>query len=96
MGELLELLLLLQCHLYKAAGANVRAVLSLVQNGPVFCRSVFYTYAKKPEHLAEHLHRLGDGAGAFAGAAFTKYIFRVSEPPYILVLSGGCHSGAKR
>ena len=48
------------------------------------------------EHLAEHFHRLGDGAGAFAGAAFTKYIFRVSEPPYILVLSGGCHSGAKR
>ncbi|MBR6122889.1 hypothetical protein IKQ19_04695 [Candidatus Saccharibacteria bacterium] len=49
-----------------------------------------------PEHLAEHLHRLGDGAGAFAGAAFTKYIFRVGEPPYILVLSRGCHSGAKR
>ena len=72
MGKLLELLLLLQCHLCKAAGANVRAVLSLVQNGPVFCRSVFYTYAKEPEHLAEHLHRLGDGAGAFAGAAFTK------------------------
>lgn len=72
MGELLELLLLLQCHLCKAAGANVRAVLSLVQNGPVFCRSVFYTYAKMPEHLAEHLHRLGDGAGAFAGATFTK------------------------
>ena len=72
MGELLELLLLLQCHLCKAAGANVRAVLSLVQNGPVFCRSVFYTYAKKPEHLAEHLHRLGDGAGAFAGAALPR------------------------
>ena len=72
MGELLELLLLLQCHLCKAAGANVRAVLSLVQNGPVFCRSVFYNMMKELEHLAEHLHRLGDGAGAFAGAAFTK------------------------
>ena len=71
MGVLLELLLLLQCHLCKAAGANVRAVLSLVQNGSVFCRSAFYNVMKVPEHLAEHLHRLGDGAGAFAGAAFT-------------------------
>ena len=70
--------------------------MSLVQNGPDFCRSVFYKVNRVPEHLAEHLHRLGDGAGAFAGAAFTKYIFRVGEPPYILVLSGGCHSGAKR
>ena len=71
MGVLLELLLLLQCHLCKAVRANVRAVLSLVQNGPVFCRSVFYKVTNVPEHLAEHLHRLGDGAGAFAGAAFT-------------------------
>lgn len=72
MGELPEHLLLLQCHLCKAAGANVRAVLSLVQNGPVFCRKVFYKVKMVLEHLAEHLHRLGDGAGAFAGAAFTK------------------------
>lgn len=72
MWELLELLLLLQCHLCKAAGANVRAVLSLVQNGPVFCRSVFYKVNRVLEHLAEHLHRLGDGAGAFAGAALPR------------------------
>ena len=43
-----------------------------MQNGPVFCRKVFYKVKMVLEHLAEHLHRLGDGAGAFAGAAFTK------------------------
>ena len=72
MGMLLELLLFLQCHLCRVAWANVWAVLPLVQNGPVFCRRVFYNVTKEPEHLAEHLHRLGDGAGAFAGAALPR------------------------
>lgn len=58
--------------LCKGARANVRGATLLMQGCLSICGSDFYNVMMEPEHLAELLHRLGDGAGAFAGATFTK------------------------